>query len=82
MCLVAFLLVHQIDAQLGSISGNINNQNPDVALSYCTVRGVEYPLATGTPQSQKYKILSFIGIPYAVPPVGTDRFRVSHLFIK
>lgn len=81
MCVTAFVLaLRPSDAQLGSTGGKINLNNPDVALSYCTVRGVEYPLSTGT--QQRYKILSYIGIPYAIPPVGTDRFRVSLPVIK
>lgn len=82
LCVTAFVLaLRPSDAQLGSTGGKINLNNPDVALSYCTVRGVEYPLSTGS-QQQRYKILSYIGIPYAIPPVGTDRFRVSLPVIK
>lgn len=78
-CLVSiltFLLAQQnVLAQLGSVGGRISITNPKVALSYCTASGEEYTLATGTPQ--RYKILAFTGIPYASPPVGIDRFRVS-----
>ena len=74
--IVILLAHHNVFAQLGSVGGRISITNPKVALSYCTVSGEEYTLATGTPQ--RYKILAFTGIPYATPPVGIDRFRVSN----
>ena len=67
--------VQRSDAQLGSVNGKVNLERPEVALSYCTVRGTEYLLSTGI--KQPYRLLAFIGVPYAMPPIGADRFGVS-----
>jgi hypothetical protein len=56
-------------------------------LTICTVTGTEFPTVAvqqGTLQGTNYKTvwdkeyLAFLGIPYAKPPVGDLRFRVSH----
>ena len=75
--LLLLLLLHQANAQLGAFGNRISLTNPDVALSYCTVRGVEYSLSTGSTATQRYKVMAFFGVPYAAPPIGDDRFRVN-----
>lgn len=79
LCLLFLAVLSRSQAQLGSSGNKVSLNKPDVALSYCTVRGVEYPLSTGSATVQRYKIMAFFGVPYAAPPIGADRFRVSYL---
>lgn len=51
-------------------------QNPQVKLSSGTVEGFHQKSFNGK------DFISFEGIPYAQPPVGNNRFKVSYLNCK
>ena len=59
-------------------SAVIDYSNPVVQTNSGQIRGKPYTWQTTGTSPAVRQVVEFIGIPYARPPTGYDRFRVSH----
>ena len=66
-----------IRGQVGGLPNSINPADPVVNTRYGLVRGSTYRVTSQNQPGRTFQFLQFIGVPYAAPPTGSNRFRVS-----
>lgn len=74
LCIVSFLLITSLIHAINS--WNLDDVEPIVQTRYGQLRGRRSALPKSI--SSDVRISSFIGVPYAQPPIGINRFSASY----